>query len=213
MDEHLSGMPLVFDADGSGKQNVLILTSQGRILIYDLLGQILDGFPASFGGRISLTPVADDLDKDGSLELYALNERGEIFAWQLETSADPAAIWWPQFAFSAQRNTYIARELIPGVPATMNLMPAESVYNYPNPNQSDYTIIRYFLRKEATVSIKIFDLSGDLVASFNGPGEANMHNEKRWDLNGVSSGVYLCRVEAVSAAEKSVKIVKILVVN
>jgi M6 family metalloprotease-like protein len=211
--ESLTGSVLIFDADASGQQDVLVVTTQGRILIVNLLGQIIDGFPVTSGAGLSCTPLTDDLDEDGRLEIYVLNDRGDLFAWQLDSSSDPQTIWWQQYAYSAERNTYIIRQLNPESPTIKDLMPAQSVYNYPNPNQSDYTTIRYFLKEAATVSIKIFDLAGDMVTSFNGPGAGNVYNEKRWNLSGIASGVYLCRVEAVSTSEKNVKIIKILVVN
>jgi M6 family metalloprotease-like protein len=211
--ETLTGTPLVFDANGSGKQNILVATTRGRIFTYNLNGRIIEGFPVTAGGEVIGTPVATDLDQSGDLELYLLNKQGQFAAWQLETGSEPQDIWWYQANYSAEGNRYITRVPESGGGVTTGLMPAESVYNYPNPNQQDHTTIRYFLNEEAAVSIKIFDLAGDLVSSFNGPGTAHVHNEIRWNLTDVSSGVYLCRVEAVSASDKSVKIIKILVVN
>ena len=75
-------------------------------------------------------------------------------------------------------------------------MPKASVYNYPNPTEGQSTTIRYTLGQEAQVDIRIYDLSGDLVAEFPGTGLAHTDNEIVWDLSGVASGIYLCRVEA-----------------
>jgi len=211
--ELLTGTPLVLDADASGIQNILVTTTRGRIFAYNLKGQIMAGFPVTAGGDVNATPVATDLDGNGDLELYLLNKGGQYSAWQLEASSEPKNIWWHQAAYTAEGNRYITRIPDAGPVQTTGLMPAETVYNYPNPNRQDYTTIRYFLNEGADVSIKIFDLAGDLVSSFSGPGSAHVHNEIRWDLTDVSSGVYLCRVEAVSATDKSVKIIKILVVN
>ena len=113
----------------------------------------------------------------------------------------------------ATGNTFIVNQLTEVPAETESLMPEQSVYNYPNPNIQNFTMIRYFLKEKATVDIKIFDLAGDLVTSFQRPGEGNVHNEQRWELSDVSSGVYLCRVEAISGNEKNVKIIKIMVVK
>jgi hypothetical protein len=40
-----------------------------------------------------------------------------------------------------------------------------------------------------------------------------LHNEIRWDLENISSGVYLCRLEAVSASDKQIRLIKILVIK
>ena len=59
----------------------------------------------------------------------------------------------------------------------------------------------------------IIAVPGDIVDSFEGPGVGNVHNEIRWELTNISSGVYLCRIEANSATENNVRIIKIMVVN
>lgn len=63
------------------------------------------------------------------------------------------------------------------------------VYNYPNPARGNWTTFRWYLDRPAEVSIRIFDLSGDLVDELNiatKPG----YNEVRWDLSDISPGVY-----------------------
>jgi hypothetical protein len=142
-----------------------------------------------------------------------MNDNGEMFSWQLNSSRTETVLWWNQYNADPTNNTFIQKQLTEITVETTALMPTESVYNYPNPNTQNYTTIRYFLKEDANVDIKIFDLAGDLVTSLRGPGQGNVHNEKRWELSDVSSGVYLCRVEASSADEKSVKIIKIMVVK
>ena len=92
-------------------------------------------------------------------------------------------------------------------------MPEKMVYNWPNPNIDDYTFIRYYLTDRAEVKIKIYDLAGDFVEDFTGPGDAQTANEVRWNLHNVQSGVYLARIEAKSSNKSEVKIIKIAVVK
>ena len=92
-------------------------------------------------------------------------------------------------------------------------MPESRVYNYPNPNQGNYTTIRYYLNEAASVTIRIFDTAGTPVAHFGGPGTGQAHNEIRWDVRNVASGVYLCQVEAKNATQTVRKIIKIMVVH
>ena len=211
--ESLVGTPLVFDADDDDNSEILLSTSLGRIIIIDLKGEILPGFPTTSGDKLTVTPIAEDLDGDGFLEIYSLNTKGEFFAWQLEGSGKEESVWWNQSSYRADKNFFIEKKLN-SVPADISeLMPAASVFNYPNPNKQNFTTIRYFLKDDAEVNIKIFDLAGDAVTSFTGPGQGNIHNEKRWELSDVASGVYLCRVEANSGSDKSVKIIKIMVIK
>jgi len=212
-EEYLTGTPIIFDVDSDGKNDVVIVTSQGQVFAYNLEGKVIDGFPTSLGGRVSSTSVAEDFDNDNLIELVSLTDKGELFSWQLNASGDNTILWWNQANINPTNNTFIQNKLT-GIPVEKTgLMPTESVYNYPNPNTQNYTTIRYFLKKDATIDIKIFDLAGDLVTSLQGPGQGNVHNEQRWELSNVSSGVYLCRVEAISTDEKSVRIIKIMVVK
>jgi hypothetical protein len=212
-EESLSGTPLIFDVDGDQENDILVVTSLGQVAAFDQKGEILAGFPTTLGGNVINTSVAQDFDADGNLEFMAMNSRGELFSWQLNSNSAETTLWWNQLNADPTQNMFIVQKLTE-VPATsVSLMPDESVYNYPNPNTENYTIIRYFLKEDAQVDIKIFDLAGDLVTTLKGPGQGNIHNEQRWELSDVSSGVYLCRVEANSADDKSVKVIKIMVVK
>jgi len=211
--ESLVGTPLVFDANDDDTQNIMLATSSGRVTIVDMKGDVLPGFPTTTGGEVTVASIANDLDRDNILEIYTLNTKGEIYAWQLETSVNEESIWWNQSSYRAEGNMFIDKRLDPVASDKSELMPDASVYNYPNPNTQNFTTIRYFLKNTADVDIKIFDLAGDAVASFSGPGQGNVHNEQRWDLTDVASGVYLCRVQASAASETSVKIIKIMVIK
>ena len=75
------------------------------------------------------------------------------------------------------------------------------------------SFIRYFLNDQAEVTIKIYDMAGDLVEEFSGTGNSGTANELKWDLTGVQSGVYFARVEAESAQRSEVRIIKIAVIK
>ena len=92
-------------------------------------------------------------------------------------------------------------------------MPANLVYNYPNPTEGNRTTIRYLLNSSADVRIKIYDLAGDLVDEFLGPGFGQVENEVDWQLDDIQSGVYLARVEATNEGIRDVAIFKIAVVK
>lgn len=92
-------------------------------------------------------------------------------------------------------------------------MPAERVFNYPNPNSGSTTKIRYYLNDPAQVRISIYDPTGAPVDAFDGPGQAGVDNEIQWDVSAVASGVYLCKVRAKSDTETVNRIIKIMVVH
>jgi hypothetical protein len=63
------------------------------------------------------------------------------------------------------------------------------------------------------VNIKIFDLAGSKITELSGNGIAGFDNEVTWNVANIQSGIYLARVEAKSANQSSVAIVKIAVVK
>jgi hypothetical protein len=97
-------------------------------------------------------------------------------------------------------------------PAAGELMPQSLAYNYPNPAE-DQTRIRYYLREDAEVNIRVYDLSGMLVDEFSGPGEGQTDNEQLLDCSSLASGVYLCRVEAKSPNESKAVFFKMAIVR
>jgi len=212
-DEQLIGTPLLFDLDGDQHTDILTCSSKGQIFAFNLKGRLLPGFPLSAGGKVLASPLSTDYDSDDRPELFVITTAGIVFAWQLETSASENKIWWNQSLFNYTANNFIPDFLVPETPGGTELMPAGQAYNYPNPNTGNFTILRYYLREDAQVAIKIFDLAGDLVDHFTGPGQGQIHNEVRWELKDISSGVYLCRIEAVSVREKQIRLVKILVIK
>jgi hypothetical protein len=212
-EEALVGTPLIFDANGDDKLDIIAITNSGQLFAYNRNGIQVEGFPFSQGGSVSLSALVGDIDNDNLLELMAVNERGDIFAWQLDASFDENLLWWYQSSFDFTRNHYVSKTLKPVDTSGSDLLPAQRVYNYPNPNNDNYTKIRYYLREDASVNIKIFDLAGDIVTSFSGPGNGHIDHEIQWDLSNIASGIYLCRIEASSASESQVQIFKIMVIK
>jgi M6 family metalloprotease-like protein len=211
--EQLCGTPLLFDVDGDMHTDILTCTTQGQVLAFNLQGHLLDGFPFSTGEHPTGSPVAVDYDNDDRMELFVETTSGDIFGWQLETSATGNKVWWNQASANYRQNNFLTTLLEPREFTGPDLLPAGSVYNYPNPNTADFTLIRYYLREEARVQFRIFDLAGDLIDTFNGAGQGQQYNEVRWDLHSISSGVYLCQIEARSAKARQVRLIKILVIK
>jgi hypothetical protein len=94
-----------------------------------------------------------------------------------------------------------------------NMLPENLVYNYPNPTEGDITTIRYRLEKSANVWIQIFDLAGEKITEFAGPGDGQTENEVNWGLHDVESGVYFCRVTATRDGDEKSVTFKIAVVK
>ncbi len=190
---------------------VVFITGYGGDLYALRGGEPVAGFPLAFTGAEVQTPAAADLDDDGSAEIIALSADGFLHVFQ----PGGVTVNTDDWAFYGG-NRHGARSNIsapsPQTP-TSRLMPGNTVYNYPNPVESDYTTIRYRLNKSARVKITIFDLSGQIVDVITGSSFANIENEVRWHVGDVQSGVYLAQVEAQADDEVSTVTFKIAVVK
>jgi M6 family metalloprotease-like protein len=212
-DEKLIGTPLIADIDNDDLVDIISITNQGQIFAYNSNGIALDGFPFSAGGNITVSPLLIDIDNDSNLELFTMDQNGSIYGWQFNEGFEVDNLWWTQQSFSADNNMLINKTLTPVVSADNDLLPSKKVYNYPNPNIDNFTYIRYYLTDNADVNIKIFDLAGDIVDSFKGPGSTGVDQQIKWNVSDIESGVYLCRVEAKSVSKSDVRIIKIMVIH
>ena len=77
---------------------------------------------------------------------------------------------WPQFARDAANTASNDTVLTPVAPGG-GFLPAARTYNWPNPVGRDdgyLTHIRYYVPSDATVTIRIFDMAGNIVHTFDG---------------------------------------------
>jgi len=204
--------PILGDVDGDGRIDVVTVSSEGEVEAYGNNGKMLDGFPLSTGGSLAVPPTLLELDGDEAVELAAVSDRGFLFVWNLPGKYDPEWVSWGSHLHDPA-HTGMNPQRLEIVSPGDNLMPRHLVYNYPNPTEGNFTTIRYRLEQPAQVWIRIFDLVGELVDEFAGPGEPQTENEKRWDLTGVESGVYFCRVRAKGDGWERAATIKIAVVK
>ena len=209
----IDSSPIIGDADGDGYPDIIVGTKDGRIMAYDKNGKMVSGFPLPVGGPVTSSPVMLNLDGDSSPELLVACDDGFVYAWDLPGEYDEENVPWAMEGYDAGHTNYFPTEKLPNMPAIAgDLLPEKKAFNYPNPAESE-TVIRYFLKDDAQVGIRIYDLSGKLVDEFRGPGVGRTYNEKAWNCSRYASGVYLCRVEAKSADESQVVFFKMALVK
>ena len=209
----INSSPILGDVDGDGYPDIIVGTTDNRVLAYNKDGRMVDGFPLAVNGAIKTSPILLNLDKDVDAELLVASDDGYINGWDLPGEYKEESSPWVMYGHDAGHTNYYPKESLPPIPPPAgDLLPENTVFNYPNPAK-DQTRIRYYLKQDAHVNIKVYDLSGMLVDEFAGPGDGRTHNEKIWDCSRFASGVYLCRVEAKSENDNQVVIFKVALVK
>ncbi len=200
--------PIIGDLTGDDVPESIVATSTGTIEARDSDGNLLDGFPLAVGTETHLPPVLTDLEDDNKLDLIALSDDGFLNIYQFNGSKED--ILWGMVRKDAAGTGYYPNK--PQTPAPKSdWLPTNLVYNYPNPAEGESTVIRYRLEEDADVKIRIYDLGGDLVDSFSGPGIGQVDNEITWQLDDVESGVYFCQVKAIQGGKEKTVTIKIAV--
>jgi hypothetical protein len=210
----LVSAPIVGDVDGDGRVDVVGVTQGGLVLAYDRAGKAVRGFPLVAGRGTQSAAIFTAAD---SIFLAVASEGdGSVSAWftgKGNGAAQAANYPWPQFQHDAQHSGIDQTVLSGGVPLSSEFFPATRAYNWPNPVYDGRTFIRYYVKENATVRVRIYDLAGDLTADLAGTGQGGVDNEIVWDVSGVQSGIYFARIEASGASTSGAATVKIAVVK
>lgn len=216
----ITSYPIVADVDADGDVDIVAVARDGLVVAYDKSGTMASGFPLQAGtgnqsvAAFSYSAPGNQLVQQGLV--VASSDDGSIAGWWTGSSG-PAqqqmrGSTWLQYQHDAQ-HTGLAIEPLTGTPLSSSFFAKERAYNWPNPVYDGRTFIRYFVSENATVKIRVFDLAGDLVAEFNGPGIAGVDNEVEWNVRDVQSGIYLARIEASGPGKSETAIVKVAVVK
>ncbi|TAK56133.1 MAG: hypothetical protein EPO24_11460 [Bacteroidetes bacterium] len=220
--------PVIADIDVSGTADIVAVTQEGLVVAYDKTGKLLSGFPLQSGKNSGTTPVIftnpglHEYSCCLDIGLVVISDDGYMYSWTTGYTSEyplPTTIFagfpWPQYMHDAQ-NTGLVEDPLTLTPRSNEFLPAALAYNWPNPvgvNEGYKTHIRYFVRENAAVEIKILDLAGDLVATMQGPGVGGLDNEIEWDVSSIESGIYFAHIEAKGATTGGTAIIKIAVVK
>jgi hypothetical protein len=214
--------PILGDLDGDSKAEILVGLGNGQVAAFHGDGYRFTSFPLALSSSIVSSGIIlnDSVQMSGGnviymkRDLFFKTEDGLVYGFNMNVRYRDGQekTPWLMYGYNAGHTNSLPSDLLPVVPVYADLMSDKSVYNYPNPAK-DETTIRYFLSRDAQVDIKIYDLSGDLVAQASQAGKANTENEYNWDCSKYASGVYLCRVEAKSDNGKNVVFCKVALVK
>ncbi len=218
----ISSTPILGDLNGDGNVEIIFGLKDGRVFALQGDGSRFTRFPVALSGEVLSSGIVlnDSIEIYNEViiymkrDLFFKTKDGLVYGFSLDfhnTDGNEKTPWL-MYGYNAEHTNSLPMTLLPEIPVYAELMPEKSVYNYPNPAR-DETTIRYFLSRDASVDIKIYDLSGDLVAETSQMGRSNTENEYKWDCSKYASGVYLCRVEAKSSEGKKVAFCKIALIK
>ncbi|MBK7230556.1 MAG: T9SS type A sorting domain-containing protein [Ignavibacteriales bacterium] len=208
-DDEFISVPLAADIEGDSKAEIIAFTKNGLIYAIDGgTGKVVDGFPISVGQSENIGAALFNFDN--TIGLAVINQNNILTGWNV-SSIDSRIDWAEVFGNNFNQST-LGSALSTN---TINeFFPTSRAYNYPNPVYEGQTAIRYFVKDDSKINIKIFDLAGDFVAELNDVAQGGMDNETVWNVDEIQSGVYLARIEASSSSGKTESVViKIAVIK
>ncbi len=201
----------VADVNADGNFDLLFTSSDGNLYAYGTNGKIVNGFPILVGPNTISTPAFANLND--TLGIFVFSGDGYLYGFKTQYSYNSNNILWKNFA----RDQYLSNNnfiSINNPPVFAEKLPKDKVYNWPNPVYDEKTYIRYYINGNAgTVTVKILDLSGELVTTLNGTSISNADNEIIWNVSEVQSGVYYGVIEADIDGSTETRIIKIAVVK
>jgi M6 family metalloprotease-like protein len=207
--------PLIADADGDGRLDVLPVLPDGRRLAFRADGARIEGF-GEVGSTAGPPPVLVDLDGDGACEWVEAFDQGTQALVSVRSTAapiPPSRVAWGQYRNGPSRDGFFA----PGPGSSDGTPILSEVYGYPNPSRTGSTAIHYRLGADASaLRIRILDPAGATVAELS-TGQTDLAGSAEhsvlWTHAGVASGPYLCRVEAVTGRGTEVRFAKLAVLR
>jgi len=207
----LDGGVVVFDATGDGRNEVYVTTDAGHLLGFDAAGRLLGRLPLLWGDvGASALQVGDTADGGRVLWLADTGGRTALGPGPVAAGGRIAGFLPP----SADRTSGTSEWLGPlggprrsgavGAPADLgdlSTLAAERdrSFVYPNPARGDAATFRYFSPVAGEARLVIYNLEGEEVDRLAHQGGDATVEEIRWSLDGLASGVYLCRLVAPAA--------------
>jgi len=204
---------VIGDIDGDGRMDVVIGTQEGLLFAYDSHGKVIPGFPLQTGGRLLASPTIFRTAA-GKVGIAIAGDDHYLNVWQMGATYDSTKMPWPMYLHDRGHSGF---EDSPSVVSCPTCAKSDlNAYNWPNPVRAVdgfRTHIRYFLATAAKVTVKIFDMAGDLVAELSGDGIGGVENEIEWDVAGIQSGIYFAHVDAPGTDAGGHAVIKIAVVK
>lgn len=213
---HFLFSPLTLQPIQGHSESIISFSTNGNLYILNSNGEIDNNLILSTGSKIICYPILTlgplTFTEQSSVKwlIVTLNENNELNIWELATQAYP--IFAGEYV-NRQNSSFASFDPI-GENIPTDFFPTERAYNWPNPVYENETNIRYYVSEDSDVTIRIFDLAGDLVANLTDRATGGYDNETVWNVSSVQSGVYYASIEVKSNSGKTAnKVIKIAVIK
>jgi M6 family metalloprotease-like protein len=201
----------VADINNDNVYDLIFATTNGDLYAYGVNGIVVSGFPVKIGLNTTSTPALANLND--TLGIVAISGDGYLYGFKTNLIYNQEKVLWKNFL----KDKYLSNNnFISGNSPTSysGKLPADKVYNWPNPVYDGQTFIRYYINGNASsINIKILDLSGELVTTLQGTALSNADNEVVWNVSGVQSGIYYGVVEGNIDGSSETQVIKIAIVK
>jgi hypothetical protein len=198
--------PVIVDVDGDTFADIVVQTQDGRLMAFDRRGKNLFTMPVAPNSPSTPT-VVPSIPELGvrNVALLSVDEGGFLQGFELPNATSNIE-WGSLYNDNTNDATYTPIRTTARSTVTIDdFMPEKSVYNYPNPGNTE-TNFRFYLKENANVTVRVFDMTGQKVWEQSTQGVGGTDNEIKWTLGGVQSGVYYATVTASGTSTKTVKV-------
>ena len=177
-------------------------TGNEQIYIFDHTGALVPGYPivTPANKRVvisdNFSPLIDDIDNDGMIELAIPSDASEIYIWDYEASFDNGENHGRLFYDSRNQNIFPGARVATATPDDDPALPGSwsLAQNYPNPFNPT-TTIAFSIPRRSHLNLTLYNLLGQQVTMLADQAfEAGTHRIK-FDATGLASGIYLYRLE------------------
>ena len=211
--------PSIADADGDGRQDVIVGLTDFTIHAISSDGDDAEGFPIPAGAATAGSPAILDANGDGRLDMFLQSGDGKVMAHVLAGSASATNPQWPMFGGGPQLHGAFDASRMPVTGFASGRVLDGPAVVYPNPVRKEHgeVHVRYTLEpglaSATQVHVSVYNTAGEQVLARAGSAFANAENEVVFGIGELSSGVYFCTVRARSGANVETSQTKFAVVR
>jgi hypothetical protein len=204
--------PVVADVTGDALPEIVFTTDLGLVYVLDANGDPVPGYPRKMmPDQIPAAVLVGNADADATTrEVIGVSEVS--IGVVAPSGGDAGLRGWTQSGGDAGRTRFAVS---PGAqsPGSERLLALEQAFQaYPNPANGSSVRLRFTGRSLGRYDIRIYNLEGEQVFTRIGD-TVTGPQEVEWNLDGMASGVYLCRFVSAAAGVSSPLIEPITVVR